>query len=450
MKKVTRLWLLLILFLFPCSSLVQGSSESLVQETADHVLMFFKNKAGARVAIVQFENFSELSDLAMQKIYQTLTARLENIKNIEMSDLLVNFTNGRGEFNLSKVNELDYLLYLKFIQNKSKTGLGMTIFSRWQDKLVSIKYVENSLGQGEIAFLNAKNFSFSELGFSKLTEFETKKNLLDVQSINSANGQTQYFFYYPDEIGIYLAREERLEKNSSFKLKWTRPYYPVLSCQGKLLLFTFKNTLILTVGGNFSPYAQVLTLKENGWLETAKIPFVPFKQLDFNGNSYLVGARYDEGKNYFRDKIYFMPFTDPVSDSGIVEKKAFAAYALAFSTRDGQLQGVHLIDRNYQYHLLTADFTEMTPALDKKGASLAAGEGQWLAISDYSRHTDQIFFYDVKTGGQRPVYTGKTPGEIQFISAGIWQTVEGFWVCSDLPQDGYGRSVLQFWGKRND
>ncbi len=447
-KALTRL--LLILFLYPCFSFSQSSTESLVQEVADHLQTFFKNKTEARVAVVQFENFSELTDLAMQKIYQTLTARLENEKNIKISDLLTNFTNGRGEFNLSKVNELDYLLYLKFIQNKSKTGLGLIIFSRWQDKPVSIKYVEKKLDKGEMEFLNTKNFAFSELGFFKLTEFETKKNLMDIQSINSADGQAQYFFYYPDEIVIYLAKEERLEKYSSFKLKWTRPLYPVLNYQGKLLLITFKQELILTAGNNFSPYAKVLTFSNNRWLETAKIGFVPFKQLVFNQNPYLVGARYDEGKNFFRDEIYFMPFSDPTINSGIFEKKAFPAYAIDFSTQEGQLQGIHLIDRNYNYHLLTADLAEKTPELNKRGASLAAGEGPWLAVSDYSRQTDQIFFYDIKTGGQRPVYTGKTPGEIQFITAGIWQKVNGFWVCIQLPQDSFGRSILQFWGKRND
>jgi hypothetical protein len=442
--------LLLVLFLFPCLSFSQSNAESLVQEAADHLQAFFKNKAETRIAVVQFENYSELTDLAMQKIYQMLTARLENDKNIKNSDLLINFANGRGEFNLSKVNELDYLLYLKFIQNKSKTGLGMIIFSRWQDKLVSIKYIEKNLGQGEMDLLDAKNFAFSELGFSKLTEFETKKNLMDIQSMNSADGQSQYFFYYPDEIVICQARENRLEKHSSVKLNWTRPLYPALNYQGKLLLFTFKQALIMTAGNNFSPYAQVLTFSNNQWLETAKIGFVPLKQLVFNQNPYLVGASYDEGKNYFKDKIYFMPFSDPAVNTGTYEKKVFPAYDIDFSTHEGQLQAVHLIDRNYNYHLLTADFAEKTPEQNKKGASLAASEDQWLAVSAYSRQTDQVFFYDIKAGGQRPVYIGKIPGEIQFITAGIWQTVKGFWVCLQLPQDNYGRSVLQFWGKRND
>jgi hypothetical protein len=448
MKKA--LFSLLIFFLFPAIHFTQSGAEALVQKGADHLQAFFKNKAAAGTAVVQFENYSELTDLAMQKIYQLLMARLENDKNIRFSDLLINFANGRGEFNLSKMNELDYLLYLKFIQNKNKTGLGLAIFSRWQDKLVSIKYFEADLGKGEMEFLNSKNFAFAEMGFSKMTEFETKKNLMDIQSNRSADGQVRYFFYYPDEIIIYLAKEERMEKQSSCKLQWTRPFYPVLSYQGKLLVFAFKQDLVLTAGGNFSAYAQVLTFRDNQWLEAAKIGFVPFKQLLFNQNPYLVGARYDEGKNYFKDRIYFMPFTDPAANSGIFEKKTLPAYAIDFSIQEGQLQGIHMIDRNYNYHLLTGDLAEKNPETAKKGASLAASEGDWLAVSDYSRQTDQLFFYDIKAGGQRPVYSGKIAGEIQFITAGTWQTVKGFWVCVQSPQGDAGRSVLQFWGKRNE
>jgi hypothetical protein len=448
MKK--RTCLLLILFLYPCLGFSQSGAESLVQEAADHLRTFFKDKTAARVAVVQFENFSELTDLAMQKIYQMLSARLENDKNIKTSDLLLNFAHGRGEFNLSKVNELDYLIYLKFQQNKSKSGLGVAIFSRWQDKLVSIKYAERNLSASEMEFLNANDFAFVEMGFSKLTELESKNDLLDIQSIAGPDGATRYFFYYPDEIIIYAARENRLEKQSSLKLKWTRPFYPVLHPQGKLLLFAFNQSWVMTAGGNFSPYAQVLTFANDQWQETAKIAFVPIKQLVFNQNPYLVGAVYDEGKNYFKDTIYFMPFTDPTVSSGLVEKKAFPAYDIDFSTQDGQLQGIHLVDRNYNYHLLTADLSEKTPEQNKRGASLAAGDGTWLAVSDYSRQTDQIFFYDIKAGGQRPAYIGKIPGEIQFITAGTWQGADGFWVSFRMAQDDYGRSMLQFWGKRHD
>src|SRR4030042_1098593 len=130
----------------------------------------------------------------------------------------------------------------------------------------------------------------------------------------------------------------RLEKESQFKLGWTRPVYPALHYEGKLLLLQTNQGLVLTAGSNFSSYAKVLTFREGLWQEIQKIDFVPFKYLILNQIPYLVGASYDGGRNYFKDKIYFMPFSDPANRSGIIEKKASPAMALDFSIQDGQLQ----------------------------------------------------------------------------------------------------------------
>jgi len=447
MKKVIGSLLLLLLFGSPCIG--QQGADALVAESTAFLSAFFKNRFDVRVAVIRFENNSELTDTAMQKIYQTLISRLEGEKNIIVSDLLVNFAGGRGEFNLGRVDELQYLLDLKLIQNKSKTGLGLTVFSRLQDKIVAVKYFEKALGKGEMEYLNTRNFAFSELGFSKLLEFESKKNLMDVQSISGGEGQEQYFFYYPDEIIVYLAREMRLEKYSQFKLEWTRPVYPVLHYEGRLLLLPTSQGLVLTAGNNFSSTAKVMALRDGQWQEIQKIDFVPRQHLVLNQNPYLVGTRYDEGRNYLKDKIYFLPFSDPANQSGIYEKKIIPAMAIDFSVREGQLQAVHLIDRDYHYHLFNSEFEEMLPAPEKKGASLAALGGEWLAVSDYSRATDQLFIYDIQNGGQRPVYTGKISGEIQFISAGVWQKVRGFWTGIRQKQDDLERFVVQFWGKRD-
>ena len=76
---------------------------------------------------------------------------------------------------------------------------------------------------------------------------------------------------------------------------------------------------------------------------------------------------------------------------------------------------------------------------EKKGASLAALGGEWLAVSDYTRASDQLFFYDIQNGGQRLVYSEKITGEIQFISAGAWQNTRGFWTGVKQERDGQER-----------
>lgn len=431
--------------------MAQQGAEGLVAESAEYLGSFFKNKFDIRVAIVSFENKSELSDLAMQKLYQMLISRLEGEKNIRVVDLLVNFANGRGEFNLSQAGDLDCLVDLRLVQNKTRTGLGLSVFSRLQDRIVTLKYFEKALSRGEMEFLNTKDFAFSELGFSKLLEFESRESLMDIQSIPGEDGgPMQYFFYYPDEIVIYLAKETRLEKLSQLKLQWARPFYPVLHDEGKLLLFRAGPSLLLTAGSNFSRYSQVLAFRDGRWQEVQKLDFVPFKYITLNQSPYLVGARFEEGRNFFKDKAYFLPFNDPAEKTAAYEKKTYPAMAVDFSIREGQLQAVHLIDRSYNYHLFTAEFEEKSPLPEKKGASLAVLGGEWLAVSDHTRGSDQLFFYDIRDGGQRPVYSARISGEVQFIAAGTWQNSKGFWAGVRQRADGQERLLVQFWGKRDE
>lgn len=448
MKKVFGSLLLFIIL--AAGAWAQQGAEALVLECAGYLGGYFKDRFDVRVAVVSLENRSELGDLAMQKLYQMLLSRLEAEKNIRLVDLLVDFSDGSGRFNLSQAHALDFLLDLKLIQNKSKTGLGLTVFSRLQDRVVAVKYFEQAIGRGEMDLLQAKHFAFSALGFSKLLEFESKRDLMDIQSIAGSDGQTQYFFYYPDEIIIYTASETRLEKHSQFKLKWTRPYFPVLHPEGRLLLFRSDRDLVLTAGGNFSPSAQVLTFRDGQWQETGKVDFVPLRFLTLNQQPYLAGVRYEEGRNFFKDRIYFLPFSTPAGSEGLQHRRICPAMAIDMASASGQLQAVHAVDRDYTYRLFSADFEERTPLSEKKGASLAALDGEWLAMSDHSRASDQLFFYDIRDGGLRPVYSGKIAGEVLFIAAGNWQKSRGFWVGARQQEDGLERLLVQFWGKSDE
>ncbi len=441
---------LLLFIILAAGAWAQQGAEALVLECAGYLGAFFKNRFDVRVAVVSLENRSELGDLAMQKLYQMLLSRLETEKSIRLVDLLVDFSDGTGKFNLSRAHDLDFLLDLRLIQNKSKAGLGLTVFSRLQDRVVAVKYFEQAISKGEMDLLQAKHFAFAAMGFSKLLEFESKEDLMDIQSIAGDDGQTQYYFYYPDEIIVYTAREASLEKHSQFKLKWARPYHPVLHPEGRLLLLRSARELMLTAGGNFSPYAQVLTLRDGQWQEAGRVDFVPLRFVTLNQNPYLVGARFEEGRNFFKDRIYFLPFRTPADSEGLQYRRICPAMAIDIASANGLLQAIHVIDRDYAYRLFSADFEETTPLPEKKGASLAALNGEWLAMSDHSRTADQLFFYDIRDGGLRPVYSGKIAGEVLFIAAGTWQDARGFWAGVRQQADGMVRLLVQFWGKRDE
>jgi hypothetical protein len=84
-----------------------------------------------------------------------------------------------------------------------------------------------------------------------------------------------------------------------------------------------------------------------------------------------------------------------------------------------------------------------------KGGSLAILNDQWLAMSDYSRTNDRLFFFDIRNGGQKLIYENKIEGEIAFLRTGVWLGQRGFWVNIRSMKNGYAGSVLQFWGKSN-
>lgn len=224
----------------------------------------------------------------------------------------------------------------------------------------------------------------------------------------------------------------------------------MLHPEGRLLLFRSDQDLVLTAGGNFSPSAQVMTFREGRWQESGKVDFVPLRFLTLNQQAYLIGARYEEGRNFFKDRIYFLPFSALASGEGLQYRRICPAMAIDISSANGQLQAVHVIDRDYAYRLFSADFEERTPLTEKKGASLAALNGEWLAMSDHSRTNDQLFFYDIRDGGLRPVYSGKVAGEVRFIAAGNWRGTRGFWAGVRQQEDGMERLLVQFWGRGDE
>ncbi len=444
MKKV--LASLLLLFAAGAGAWAQQGGEKLAGECAAYLGAYFQGQAGVRLGVVALENRSALNDAAVQKLYQLLLSRLEAEKGLRPVDLLLAVSGGRGEFNLSRAHELDFQLELKLLQNRGRVGLGVALFSRLQDRLAALKYFEADISGGEMELLQSRSFAVAAMGFAKILELEAREGLMDVRSLPGADGREQVYFFYPDEVVVYEARETRLEKRSQIALSWGRPFYPTLHPEGRLLLFHSGQELLLAAGGNFSPQAQVLALRDGSWQEAGRIDFVPLRLAALNGIPYLVGARYAEGQNFFQERLYFLPWGAAAESGGLQYRQAFPAMALDVSAdAEGRLQAIHAIDRDYAYRLLATDFAARAPITGKSGAALAVLDNAWLALSDHSRGADQLFFYDIRDGGLRPVYAGKIDGEVQFLAAGSWQGMPGFW-AGVLPPGGRGR-LVQFWGK---
>ncbi len=412
---------------------------------------FFNGKYNINISIVKFDNYSGLSNLAAQTYYQLLVSKLESDKNINFIDLMIDLNKNRGEFNLTRKNELNYLIYIKLIRNKNKIGVGTVIFSKSVDKIVYIKYFENIISKNEKDLLNIANYGFKGSAFCKLAELDSEMNLFDIKTIGDTKGEYRCFFLYPKKILIYKLKGNNLDKILSIKLKWVRPFYPTLEPEGKLSLFYFKKVLYLSAGNNFSPVSKFFMLHEDRWEELTDLDFVPFRIVELNGNYYIAGSNYEYGMNYFDGKIVLAPFSSEKVDlENKLEKRVPLFYSIDFSTIKDRLDSVHIIDKNYNYRFYSADFIEQSVEKEKRGSSLCSVSGKWLAVSDYSKLTDKLFFYKIENGSKKLIYETNIKGEIIFISSGFMKKKDGFWIYTKVKKN-YGKEFkLQFWSKSNE
>jgi hypothetical protein len=430
-----------------------SGSDALAQAVADHVRAYSRDKFELSFAVSRIENASPLPDAAVQKIYQLIAARLETETSFSFRDSLLSFSNGRGEFNPRTLDDVNHLIYLRLVQNLNKTGIGVVIYSKRQDTVVSVRYAETEIPAGERNLLVKSDFGFSGLGFAKLAEWQPPAGLLDVCAVPSAGGPPMLLLLYPAEIEVRQLRDDRLEKSSTLKLNWGRPFYPVLHPEGRMALRQQGGTLLLAAGGNFSNASKIFRFSDGKWTETDHVDFVAQAWLTINAAPYLAGARYQTGQNTFQGRIFLLPVAadgGTTDKASLYEKSVPPFLALDVNAPGGRLESLHLIDLGYVYHQYSSEFAERLadPMLRRSGSALAVIPGQWLATSDYSSGADRLFLTGIGDGGWRPTYDQPIDGEIVFIRDGSWQGTPGFWVYVRRSRDTYDEYPLQFWGKR--
>jgi hypothetical protein len=431
----------------------------LAERAVDSISRYFQGKYNIKTTVIKFENAAGVSDITAQRFYQLLVSKLETAANLNYTDLMINFHQNRGEFNLNRIHPFNHLIYLKLTRNKNKIGVGISIFSRTLDEIVFIKYIEALFTAQEREIYNTVNFGFKAAGFSQIMEMEAQQDLLDFKSFLDQKARLRFLFFYPKKIEIFKLDGNQLTKIVSYPLQWGKPYYPVLEYEGKLCVFFQDNRLYITLGTNFSRYAKVLLFKEETGEVTGvdTLDFIPFKRVQLNNNDYLAGARYALGKNYFQNKIMLLPFR--FASGQLIKEKYFvkevpAFYSLDFSTAaaESNLNSIHLIDRDYKYRFLADNFEELTQEEDERGSALCSLKEQWLAVSDFTRGKDQLYFYTIENGSRRLVFQNRVNGEIVFISDGLWKAAPGFWVYvkQKKANSAAPEYKLQFWSKKSE
>lgn len=441
---------LILAAMMPILAWSQGI-QPLVDKTAAVINEIMQSRYSPSMTIVAFENYTELTDLAAQKFYQLLVSRLEAnaMKGFSLMDSMVGFNDGKGRFHNRGTNEAGFLISLKMIRSNARIGVGVSVFSRRTDRLVAVRYVSEMIPSGELRILNMPERSFASTGFTMATRIQASPDLMDICSHKEPDGRVRHYFLSPEKIDIFEWQSRRMVRILSLPVDWGRPFTPARHIEGRILVFDNQMGTWLTAAANISPKARVFLFREGEWREQDPLDFVPLRHLLINDIPYLAGMRYSPGRNYFKNGLVLMPLdTGRPEKNRMYEKPLPEAYALDFTTGGGRLAALHLVDRDYHYRVYTRDFENSSADERLRGASLGVLDSEWIAISDYSRGKDRVFFFATGEGGLREVYEEEFPGrEIRFIRPGIWDGDKGFWICLDGGDSTGPASELQFWKK---
>lgn len=451
MKKFFLLLTLIILFLN--LSYTQGL-ENLADKAGNSIKSFFKIHKHSKSSVLSLQNHSVLNDFEIQQFYQLFVSKFDNEDYINFEDLFLNFSNNRGIFNKSRIKDLDFLISLNFINKMGKIGVGVVIFSRKFDRIVSVRYFENKIGEGEKLTLKHINYSFKDTGFKKQYDMNLHGNLLDVISvkiiINESTIKNLTILFYLNKISVYNIDRKSIKKLSEISMKWERPFYSAHKYEGRAFYFKFNDKHYISIGGNFSKKTKLFTidLKTNQLIPGRELNIIPIRKLTLNRNIVLMGVNFYPGKNFFLGKIYLMNLSKSnLYENEIYEKKISEFYSITVLKIKNVIKNINTIDLDYKLRVYDEVFNNIYTSPNKYGYSLGSFNDKWIVNSSYTKGSDIINFFKTGSAMSDPQYSNKIDGEINFISPGYFVDREGVWVKIEDNKNTFTKTKLQFWSK---
>lgn len=439
-----------IFFFFASFLLINAQGiQSLSEKINGNIDAFFKNKNQIKYSIIRFESSSNLSDLELQRFYHLIITPLERSGNRQFRDLSTGFNNGKGNFDLNRINEINHFISIKLINNMGKIGAGIIIYNRNVNRIVSVKYYEESIKNREVELLGIKDPGLSSREYSKVYDIRVNSNLLNVASSN-IQGTEYVFFLLNDRIDTYTLTENSILKIKSNKIEWGRPYFPSILNEGNLFLFEENSDIYLVAGSNFSRYSHIFNLNNNILKNIAKFDFSVADIFMINGIRYIAGFNYSFGKNFYKGKLYLKQFNSVNFNAGETFIKNLPDfYSAAFFKEGEEFRSLFLIDLNYNMRIFSDTINE-TPGSDSKFGYTHAISEDVIAISSYTQNNDRLKMIKIGNDLTTPIFNNEISGKIRLIKKGVAEGKPGFWIIVENYNKGFKNLKLQFWRKNID
>lgn len=442
--------LITVIFFFLLTSIFINSQgiQILSKKISGNIETFFSDKNRVNYSIIRFENYSYLSDLELQRFYDLIITDLERSETARFKDLLTGFNNGKGNFNLNRINEINHIVTIKLINNMGKLGAGIIIYSRNLNRIVSIRYYEEPIKKREIELLGISDPGISSREYLKVFDLKVNKNLLNVASYN-INGTEHIFFLLNDRIDVYKITENSISKKNTNRIDWERPYFPAIHNEGNLFLFEDNSEIFLVAGSNFSKYSYVFKITGNKLKSFSKMNFCAFDVFMINEVRYIAGFNFSFGKNFYTGKLFLKQFKSVNFDSGETFVKSLPDFYSAAFLKDGaDFRSIFLVDLNYNMRVFSDTMSETTGFESKSGSTHAISDSV-IAVSDHVETNDRLKILKIENK-MNPIFDKKIQGEIKLIKNGTFGGKRGFWIIVKTDNNGLKKLKLQFWRKNID
>ncbi len=439
-----------VFFFFVASLLINPEGvQSLSEKINLNIDSFFNNKNQTKYSIIRFESSTNLTDIELQRFYHLIITPLERSDNTQFKDLSTGFNDGRGNFDLNRINEINHFISIKLINNMGKLGAGIVIYNRNTNRIVNIKYYEELIKKEEVELLAIKNPGLSSREYSKVIDIKVNRNLMNIASYN-IQGIENIFFLLNDRIDFYTLADNSIFKVGSTKIEWGKPYLPSIQNEGNLFLFKKSDDIFLIAGSNFSRYSYIFNLKSKKLQRIAKLNFSVSDIFQINGVRYIAGFNFNFGKNFYKGKLFLKQFDSINFNTGETFIKDLPDfYSAAFYKENDEFRSLYLIDMNYNMRIFSATINETSGSDYKFGYTHAISE-DIIASSSYTNDNDRLIMFRIGNDISTPIFDQKITGKIKLIKKGIAEGKHGFWVIVEKSNKGFKNLKLQFWRKNID
>lgn len=430
----------------------QSSLDRLASRSADEILALCKAPKPI-VAVVEFCNYSFLSDVQVQTFYQILAMKLEQSGKVNYRDLLVDFSAGKGRFNLSDLNRIRYGLFLVMYDTPKGLAFSAAVRLLESSKLLGLVYQSETISVDEMWAVSqlASASPTAALLLQRQESYRIDNTVFClIQDLDSSTTKDLYALT-PDQLIVWQAMMPNQGQGRKIPLKWPFPKTPSIQNEGRMSFIKVGPNRYLTVGSNFSTQSLVMRITPQEAVPVASLPFVPLWTAQLGGEPYLVGCRFVPGANRYDGSLQLLNLSAWTSESAspkTAQKRMDSFYDMTVLNRPQQLNALFWVDENNRLNMADAQWNPLLSPerMPASGANAVCVAGRWLLTSGSDELNDTLQIYGISDGGLLPIGSQTLEGRIHSMSEGLLEGKPGAWVLRFL-DDAYGRrtSWLDFW-----